>query len=70
MAKVYEASTAEDTVGGECVAKDCPLEKKDFAPGMYIVESGNKTYHLGCATRNKIKFKIPERRKIKRPKDD
>jgi len=70
MAKVTEASMLDDTVKGECMSKDCPLEIKKFAPGMFIVESGGKTYHMGCATRMKIKFTIPERKKIKRPKDD
>ena len=59
-----------DTPGGDCQANDCPLQNKEIIGGMGIVFAGGKTYHLGCATRNNIDFKIPAPKPITRGKND
>lgn len=59
-----------DSPGGTCQAADCPVSNKEIIGGMGIVEAAGKTYHLGCATRNNIDFKIPAPKPVKRGKDD
>ena len=59
-----------DTPGGDCKAEDCPLKNKEIISGMGIVFAGGKTYHLGCAKRNNIDFKIPAPKPITRGKND
>lgn len=58
-----------DTPGGDCQAKDCPLQNKEIIGGMGIVYAEGKTYHFGCAKRNNIDFKIPAPKTIVRGKN-
>jgi len=65
-----EIVKAGDTPGGDCQASDCPLKNREIIAGMGIVEAEGKKYHLGCATRNNIDFKIPAPKTITRGKND
>ncbi len=65
-----EIVKAGDTPGGDCKAEDCPSSNREIISGMGIVFAAGKTYHLGCATRHNIDFKIPSPKPITRGKND